>query len=196
MPRTGLPSDQLRQRIVSSARERVRWQGADKLRLTDVARDLGVSHAALYGHFEGKDGLLDAVTIDWLRELEESLSRVGAEKREAPARVSRWFLALHRGLRERLKKDARLFAAYADAVRSHRPFLRAHETALRDQLAALLREAMEKKQLGKSSPEKLAAAMLEATRGFHHPALLSEHAEEGREGPLEQLIELLLAGAR
>ena len=63
MPRTGLSPEKARQRAVEIAVARIRENGFVKLRLADVAREMGVSHAALYAHFRDKAALLDACLL-------------------------------------------------------------------------------------------------------------------------------------
>ena len=55
MPRTGLTADQIKERAVEAALVRMREVGFEKVRLTEIAKELGVSHAALRA-FQGQIG--------------------------------------------------------------------------------------------------------------------------------------------
>ena len=57
---------------------RIGLLGVDKVRMSDVARDIGVTHAALYPHFADKAALLDAVTQTWLRSVDAAAAAAAA----------------------------------------------------------------------------------------------------------------------
>ena len=70
MPKTGLTAAEIRDKALDVTIEQIRRYGFDKVRLVDIAKDLGVSHAALYTHFADRGALLDAVSERWLNALE------------------------------------------------------------------------------------------------------------------------------
>ena len=60
MPKTGLSAAEIRDKAIEVTVEQMRRHGFDRVRLVDIAKDLGVSHAALYSHFADRRALLDA----------------------------------------------------------------------------------------------------------------------------------------
>jgi len=62
-----------RTRIVDSARTLFAEQGYQKTTVTDISRQAGVSDAALYEYFQGKEDLLLAIPQLWVSELIEDL---------------------------------------------------------------------------------------------------------------------------
>lgn len=66
----------LRQALLSAAREVLERNGPASLSLRDLARQLGVSHNAPYRHFADRDALLDALSAEGFARLAESLQRV------------------------------------------------------------------------------------------------------------------------
>jgi AcrR family transcriptional regulator len=66
----------LRAALLEQAEESVRQQGADRLSLRELARQVGVSHAAPRRHFPDRQALLDALA-------EVGFRRLGAELRQA-----------------------------------------------------------------------------------------------------------------
>jgi AcrR family transcriptional regulator len=68
----------LRAELLSRAIEVVSDRGVDALSLRELARDVGVSHAAPRRHFADRQALLDAVAV-------EGFDRLGAELQEAIA---------------------------------------------------------------------------------------------------------------
>ena len=59
----------LREALLARAKEFVEHAGVEGLSLRQLARDLGVSHAAPGKHFRDKQALLDALALDGFREL-------------------------------------------------------------------------------------------------------------------------------
>lgn len=59
----------LRRALVDAAVERIAQEGVDALSLRAVARDVGVTHAAPYRHFESKAALLAAIAEEGREEL-------------------------------------------------------------------------------------------------------------------------------
>lgn len=62
------------------AENRIREAGFNHLKLTQLASELGVSHAALYKHVASKGALLDLISEKWLLKIDECLERVSPYK--------------------------------------------------------------------------------------------------------------------
>ena len=73
----------LRRELIAAGVDAVGEQGAGALTLRGVARRAGVSHTAIYHHFDDKEALLAAVAEEAYRELTKRMksaaSRVGAD---------------------------------------------------------------------------------------------------------------------
>jgi AcrR family transcriptional regulator len=74
----------LRRALVVVARRNV-TQGRQDWSLRDIAKDVGVSSAAPYRHFENRDALLDAVAADVAEELASVLDVASAQCRARPS---------------------------------------------------------------------------------------------------------------
>jgi AcrR family transcriptional regulator len=59
--RKRLSGEEARQRILDAADQELRKSGPDGLKLTSLAKELGVSHQAILHHFGSRDGLVEAV---------------------------------------------------------------------------------------------------------------------------------------
>jgi AcrR family transcriptional regulator len=64
----------LRQALLEGAEETLRRGGTDGLSLRELAREIGVSHAAPRRHFSDKRALLDALALDGFRRLSAALN--------------------------------------------------------------------------------------------------------------------------
>lgn len=73
MARKRLTGEEARARILDAAYARMRVDGPQGLKLTALAKDLGVSHQAILHHFGSRDGLVAAVTRRILDQLSADL---------------------------------------------------------------------------------------------------------------------------
>src|ERR1700679_2935303 len=114
MPRTGLTSEQLKDKAIDYAITQMQLVGFNRVTLSDIAKAVGVSHAALYGHFADKAALFDAVSERWLARLESELEALCTAKKSGDAveRLIQWFLHLHRAKVEKVKHEPELFKAF------------------------------------------------------------------------------------
>ena len=85
-----------RDRIVSAAEDVLRRFGPGKATVVDVARALGVSHAAVYRHVATKAELRDLVVGRWAETTMPPLRAIAAKPGPAPERVTAALRRPHR----------------------------------------------------------------------------------------------------
>jgi len=194
MPRTGLKAEDIREKAIDATIERIRQLGFEKVRLTDIARELHVSHAALYAHFKDKSDLLDAVSERWLLELDNKLEAICRRKKTPVERIHAWALALHRAKVEKVSRDPELYRAFDAAAEISKPFVERHMDTMFRQLSGLVREAIEAAGLNKADPRLMTKVILESTSAFHHPRLVAQHLGEKREKLMSKVLDSILGG--
>jgi AcrR family transcriptional regulator len=74
----------LRRALVEGALTLVAEHGPEALSLKELARRLGVSHAAMYRHFDSKIGLFDAIAAAGFAELRDTIARALAAAPKNP----------------------------------------------------------------------------------------------------------------
>jgi AcrR family transcriptional regulator len=196
MPRTGLSALEIKSKAVDEAAAMMREVGFDKVRLTDVARKLGVSHAALYAHFEDKAALFDAVSERWLTQIDDSLAAI-CKKRGNPAdKIVEWMLAFHRAKLAKVQHDPELYKSFDLTANLKKPYVRRHMETVRGQLVELATEAIAKRRLRGADPEAIATVLFESTMAFHHPKLVAAYAHEAREPVLRAVLDSVLRGLK
>lgn len=72
-PRTRRSAAEARQRILEVAQRELLRVGPEALRLTDLARQLGLSHPAILHHFGSREGLVAAVVQHSMHALTQQL---------------------------------------------------------------------------------------------------------------------------
>ena len=194
MPRTGLTAGEIREKAIFSAIERIRRHGFEKVRLVDIAKDVGVSHVALYSHFADKAALLDCVSELWVQSVDALLEQVCLKKKEPLEKIQEYFLKLHLAKLEKVQQDPEIYKAFDSAVDSGKSFVDGHLRTMNRQVTGLVKEAMASRKIRKEAPEKVAAILITSTMGFTHPKLVAQFLNEKREPLLRRILETILAG--
>lgn len=196
MPRTGLTPAEIKEKAIDLTVERMRRFGFEKLRLVDIAKELGVSHAALYAHFADKSALLDAVSERWLTKIDADLEAICRKQKDPCEKILAWMLSLHRAKVEKVKHDPELYKAFNFSTEVEKPFTRRHLDILDAQLTALTEEAIADRNLRSADAKQMASVIRESMMSFHHPKLVAQHLGEKREPLLRLVLESVLKGLK
>jgi AcrR family transcriptional regulator len=197
MPRTGLSAQQIRDRAVAFAAERMRKDGFDRVRLVDVARELGVSHVVLYKHFPDKAALLDAVSARWLAGIDGTIERIAADTSRSPLdRLRELFVVVHRAKRDRVRAEPELYRAFDAASEAAKPFIVAHMAVMHAALEGLVREAIAAGAVREGDPAALVQTLIDAMSAFTHPKLVAVYGQVDREADLHRMLDVVIAGLR
>jgi len=195
MPRTGLTALEIKNKAVEATMVKMRQVGFDKVRLTDVAKKLGVSHAALYSHFEDKSALFDAVSERWLVQIDDSLAAVCRKPGKDPSeKILAWMLTLHRAKLAKIQHDPELYKSFDLSSSMEKAYVRRHLETMRAQLVDLAKEAIAKRRLRDADPDAIAVVLHESMMAFHHPKLVAQHMHEKREPLLRVVLDSVLKG--
>ncbi|MCW7460900.1 TetR/AcrR family transcriptional regulator [Leptospira limi] len=194
MPRTGLTATEIKDKAVEIAIDQMRAKGFEKVRLVDVAKEMGISHAALYSHFQDKTALFDAVSERWLTKLDEKQDLLVTEKRDPIQKILTWFLNLHRMKLEKVKLDPELYKAFDMAAEESKPFIQTHLSNMQNQMGKLVTEAINQKKIKKRDVKLVTDILISAGTAFTHPKLVAQHCEVDRETLLADTIEAVLKG--
>jgi len=198
MPRTGLTSEQLKEKAIDCALTHMRQVGFNKVRLSDIAKELGVSHAALYGHFADKSALFDAVCARWLEDFDaqQEILCTEVEPNDALKRLTEWFIRLHQMKVAKVKNDPELFKALNYSTEVEKPFVQSHLSVMRRQLTVIVSQAVQANLIQRKNVDEVVTLLMEATNSFHHPAMVAMYAGQERENLLKRLLDTLFEGLR
>lgn len=194
MPKTGLSSEEIKEKALQIAEEKIRAYSFEKFRLTDIAKELKISQAALYNHFSDKAAVFDAISERWLVHMDNTLELIA--NKAAPPRqlIVEWFLKYHQLKKEKVLKDPELYKSFNMAAELLKPFIIRHLANLNSQLLMLVQKAVIAQEIRAKSPDRVVRLLLEATVSFHHPRMVLDYKDENREGLLKQVVETMLAG--
>jgi AcrR family transcriptional regulator len=181
-------------RIVATAEDVVRRFGPAKATVVDVARALGVSHAAVYRHVATKAELRGLVVGRWLEETMHPLRAIAARRGPAPQRLRRLIDTLIATKRRRAADDPELFAAYLTLAADARPVVAAHIDELVGLAASIIRSGVNEGAFRPLEPVAAGRAMLIATSRFHHPAHAAEWVDPAIDVAYNDVWQLLMHG--
>jgi AcrR family transcriptional regulator len=188
MPRTGLSSEEIKGKAIEATLVKMREVGFEKVRLTDIAKELGVSHAMLYSD------LLDAVSERWLLRLDEKLESICRQPKDPGEKIHDWALEIHRSKLEKVRHDPELYRAFDMATQQIKPFVKQHLENLREQLSGLVRELITERDLRNANADNMTEIVASAIIAFHHPRLVAQYIDVEREALLGQVIDSVLRG--
>lgn len=198
MPRTGLTPAQLKEKAIDYAMEQMKQVGFSRVTLSDIAKSLGVSHAALYGHFADKAALFDAVTERWLSKFDDEQEHLCLEQEpnDAVKRIVQWFVNLHRMKVAKIRNEPELFKAFNYSSQTEKPFVKHHMNRMRRQLSTIVSQAMNTGLIKRGDVDSVVSLLFEGTVGYHHPLMVATYINEPREQNLRQLLETLIGGLK
>jgi AcrR family transcriptional regulator len=182
----------MRGRILDAAVDQLRRHGPAKTGVVDVARALGVSHAAVYRYFDNKDALFDAVAERWLASVSEPLNDIVARRGKASKRLEDWLTTLIAIKQRKVNDDREMFAAYSAIAEAARKVVSGHVQMLLTQLQAIIADGMASGEFNVKDAKVSAAAVLDATSRFHHPYFVKDYPADAPAA--RRVIRLLLAG--
>lgn len=183
-----------RDRILAAAEDVVRRFGPAKATVVDVARTLGVSHAAVYRHVATKAELRDLVVGRWMEATMPALRAIAQEPGPARLRLRNLFDALLATKRRRATEDPELFAAYRSLAADAQSVVAAHVDELVGLAATIVRAGVAEGTFRTLDSVATGRAVLLATSRFHHPAHAAEWSDPGQDAAYNQVWQLMMDG--
>jgi AcrR family transcriptional regulator len=186
----------LRMSLLAAASRAISERGDTDISLRELAKGLGVTHAATYRHFASKAELLAALATRGWERLDAVISEVvryqlGEDEGEILRRVGERIVAFGRA------NSGPLRAMYLKELRYGRRFvaLETASDAVRDRLVALLDEGQSRGGLRKDMPSAgIAETFLHALTGLVLGTL--EATDEVAEALTAHFLEIQIAGLK
>lgn len=185
-----------RDRILATAEDVIRRFGPTKATVVDVARALGVSHAAVYRHIATKAELRDLVVARWVETTMPPLRAIAAERGPAPERLRRLFDTLMAIKHRRAAEDPELFAAFRTLAVEAQSAAKPHIEELIALAASIIRSGIDDGSFRAVDPVAAGRAILFATSRFHHPLHAAEWSDPTLGAAFEDVWRMLMDGLR
>ncbi len=185
----------LRAALLRSAERTLSEKGAGALSLRELARDIGVSHAAPGRHFKDKQALLDALALDGYERMNQALTAAADHPDQT--------------FEERVTALARAYLGFAveNPALLELMFARKHDPDSSAQLAAavdrslgsitrMIADGQERGEIVQGDPERITTVAAASLHGL--AALIAGCALDAQEtlAGLDEHVHLLLHGLR
>jgi AcrR family transcriptional regulator len=190
------PSGLDKEIILNAAEEAIRRFGPSKTNITDIAKILKVSHAAIYRHYENKAVLLEAVTERWLSRVSRPLEPIMKENNDPEAKLRCYLKTLCQNKRSSVIEDPEMFENFAILTQNSKEALSTHVEQLFAQLEEIIRKGMEAGVFETDDPREMAVTVFTATSRFHYPAFAKEWENPNIESLVNSVIDLILNGVK
>ena len=185
-----------RERILTAAEDVIRRFGPAKATVVDVARALGVSHAAVYRHVSTKAELRDLVVARCAEATMPPLRAIVAGPGPAPERLRSLFDTLRARKRRWATDDPELFSAYRTLAADARAVTEAHVDEVVALAATVVRAGIAEGTFRAVDPTAAARAVLVATSRYHHPAHAAEWADPAADVSYDDVWDIVMNGLR
>jgi len=179
--------------ILNATEEIIRRFGPDKANITDVAKLLKVSHAAIYRYYNGKTDLWNAVTERWLTRLHAPSNNILKEDSPADVKLSNLLESFVEAKHHSAINDPEMFANYIKlAQRSMEVIKKGIEEGI-NSIEKVIVQGITEGIFFTESPYQEARSVYLATSIFIHP---NTFEDPDRKQNIESVINLLIKGLK
>ncbi|MGC7870618.1 TetR family transcriptional regulator [Desulfosporosinus sp. SYSU MS00001] len=179
--------------ILNATEEVIRRFGPDKANITDVAKSLKVSHAAIYRYYNGKTALWNAVTERWLANLHAPSKNILKEDSPADIKLFHLLEDFAEAKRRSAINDPEMFANYIKLAQNSMEVI---EKGIEDginQIKEIIVQGITEGIFFTEFPYQAARSVYLATSAFIHP---NSFEDPDRKQNIESVVNLLIRGLK
>ncbi|MFN8672456.1 MAG: TetR/AcrR family transcriptional regulator [Candidatus Sericytochromatia bacterium] len=196
MPKTGLTPNELKEKAVNNAIDEIRKNGVERLKITDIAKKMNISHAALYKHFSNKEDLLDIISKNWLEIIDKKLYEISISSKKAEDRIIEFYCTLHLLKKEKVLSDPELYNAFANSSKKITPPIAEHLKNMSDYMSNIIQDGIKLKEFKIKDVALVVKILFEGTMSFHHPKLVLDNINQERIPLLLEVLNTLILGLK
>ncbi|UOQ44044.1 TetR family transcriptional regulator [Halobacillus salinarum] len=186
-----------KEEILQCAETVFRRFGPNKTSVTDIAKELNISHGTIYRHYPSKEKLKEATTEKWLNEeIITPLEQLLEEHYENSAQRLKQYINKLVNLKHHFAfEDREMFKMYAEVTEQSAGLIHSHLDQIYKHLTFIIEEGMNSRKFQSfQTSRENAVAVFHATERFHHPAHAYEWKEEKTKQEFEQVWYLIERG--
>lgn len=179
--------------ILNATEEVIRRFGPDKANITDVAKLLKVSHAALYRYYNGKTDLWNAVTERWLRSLHAPSNDILKEDTPADIKLFHFLEDFAEAKRRSAINDPEMFANYIKLAHTSMEVIEKSMEEGINRIKEIIVQGISEGIFYTDSPDQAARTVYLSTGVFINP---NTFEDPNRKQNIESVINLLIRGLK
>ena len=171
---------EIRERIISFAREHFMREGFSKVTLDEIAAELGMSKKTLYKYFENKEDLLRAGIHENLRTIARGVESIASSDKPFAEKLARIMMLIGKQM-SRLSRPA-----MSDMQKFAPELWKEIETFRREQIfskiGSMITQARDEKVFQPDADEKILVLMImNCVQGIMNPSVLSQYSFSAEE---------------
>lgn len=179
--------------ILNATEEVIRRFGPEKANISDVAKSLKVSHAALYRYYNGKTDLWNAVIERWLANLHAPSKDILKEDSPADIKLFRLLEDFAEAKRRSAINDPEMFAIYIKLAQSSMEVIKKSIEEGISCIKEIIVQGISEGIFFTESPHQAAITVYNATSVFIHP---NSFEDPDRKQNIESVVNLLIRGLK
>lgn len=177
--------------ILNATEEVIRRFGPDKANISDVAKSLKVSHAAIYRYYNGKAALWNAVTERWLTCLHASSNDILKEDSPADIKLCHLLEDFAEAKRRSAINDPEMFANYIKLAQTSMEVIEKGKEDGINRIEKIIVQGITEGIFFTEFPHQAARSVYLATSVFIHP---NSFEDPDRKQNIESVVNLLIMG--
>ncbi len=182
-----------KEKILNATEEVIRRYGPDKANISDVAKSLKVSHAAIYRYYNGKTSLWNAVTERWLTNLHAPSNAILKEEHPADIKLILLLEDFAEAKRRSSTNDPEMFANYIKLAQNSMEVIEKSIEEGINRIQETIVQGVAEGIFFTESPKQAARSVYLATSAFIHP---NSFEDPDRKQNLESVVNLLIRGLK
>lgn len=182
----------VREQIVSAAKEHFSRYGYEKTTVSDLAKAVGFSKAYIYKFFESKQVIGEMICSNCLIEMEAEIRQAVADAERPPEKLRRLFKAVLTSTLRLLSEDRKLYEIAISASMERWQATLTYEQRIHQLLIDILEAGRQTGDFERKTPlDETGAAIFLIMRPYLNPLLLQHSLEQAETAP-GQLASLAL----
>ncbi|RLJ38114.1 TetR/AcrR family transcriptional regulator [Acidovorax sp. 106] len=182
----------VREQIVSAAKEHFSRYGYEKTTVSDLAKAIGFSKAYIYKFFESKQVIGEMICSNCLMEMETEIRQTVADAEHPPEKLRRLFKAIVTTTLRLFSEDRKLYEIATSASSERWQAAIAYEKRIYQLLLDILEAGRQSGDFERKTPlDEAGAAIFLIMRPYFNPLLLQHSLEQAEQAPA-QLSSLVL----
>jgi AcrR family transcriptional regulator len=161
------------QRILELACAHLRQYGPRRATIVGIAEAAGMSHANVYRYFPSKEALFEAVTLLWLKPLEQQLHVIVQGPDPAYDKLERALTALQHAYRQKRDGDPVLFRLLCKAFENNDGLARRHRNRVQGEIQAIVEEGIGSRAFRIQDRRRAMALVFDLAHRFVHPVSIA-----------------------
>ncbi len=161
------------QKILELAGAHLRAFGPRRATIVGIAEAAGMSHANVYRYFPSKEALFEAVTLLWLKPLEQQLHVIVQGPDPAYDKLERALTALQHAYRRKRDEDPVLFRLLCEAFEKGQGLARRHRNRVQGEIQAIVEEGIGSRAFRIQDRRRAMALVFDLAHRFVHPVSIA-----------------------